>query len=151
MYNSLRFTENVDMALQYAGSIALQFGSYTIDTEHILYGLSKITDSVASKILSSYGVTAESLENLFSKLYRGVSTIIANQVDLSLDSKEAIGIASQFANQINHDFVGTEHLLIALLMGENYDACNIIDLEQWFLLCFQCGNGFYSIFRNVGS
>jgi len=126
MYNNLRFTENADLSLQYAGSIALQFGSYSIDTEHLLYGLSKIKDSVSSRILNSCGVTSESLENLFNKLHKGSSTIIATEVDLSIDSKEVISIASQFAYQIGHDFVGTEHLLIAILMGDNYDACNIL-------------------------
>ena len=126
MYNNLRFTDNVDLALQYAGSIALQFGGYTIDTEHILYGLSKINDSVASRILASYGVTSTNLENLFAKIFRGTSTLIANEVDLSIDTKEALLIASQFANQIGHNFVGTEHLLIAILMGDTYDACSIL-------------------------
>ncbi len=126
MYNNLKFTENTDLALQYAGSIALQFGSYTIDTEHILYGLTKITDSVACKILKNYGITSSALENVFSKLYRNTSTLISNEVELSIDTKESILIASQFASQIGHDFVGTEHLLIAILMGDNYDAGNII-------------------------
>lgn len=126
MYSNLRFTESADLALQYAGSIALQYGSYTIDTEHILYGLTMIKDSVASKILKNYGITSSSLENVFAKVYKNSSTLIANEVDLSIDSKEAILIASQFASQIGHDFVGTEHLLIAILLGENYDAGSII-------------------------
>ena len=126
MYNNLRFTENVEMVMQYAGSVALQYGSMIIDTEHILYGLSRIKDSVASRVLSSYGITSENLESLFYKLFRGSSTIIANEVDLSSDSKEALSIANQFAIQIGHNFIGTEHLLIALLMGDDYDACNII-------------------------
>lgn len=126
MYNNLKFTENADLALQYAGSIALQYGSYTIDTEHILYGLTKIGDSVASKILKNYGITSSALENVFSKIYKNTSTLISSEVDLSIDSKEAILIASQFASQIGHDFVGTEHMLIAILMGDNYDACSVI-------------------------
>ena len=126
MYSNLKFTENADFALQYAGSIALQYGSYTIDTEHILYGLTKIKDSVACKILNNYGINSQALENIFNKIYKNASTIISNEVDLSIDTKEAILIASQFASQIGHDFVGTEHLLIAILMGDNYDAGNII-------------------------
>ena len=126
MYSNLKFTENADLALQYAGSIALQYGSYTIDTEHILYGLTKIKDSVACKILNNYGINSQALENVFNKIYKNASTIISNEVDLSIDTKEAILIASQFASQIGHDFVGTEHLLIAILMGDNYDAGNII-------------------------
>lgn len=126
MYNNLRFTENANAVLQYAGTIALQFGSYSIDTEHILYGLTKVKDSVACKILNSYGINNVALESLFTKLFKNSTTLIANEVDLAIDSKEAILIASQFASQIGYDFVGTEHLLIAILMGENYDACSII-------------------------
>lgn len=126
MYNNLRFTGNVDLVLQHAGSVALQFGSYEIDTEHILYGLASVTDSVASKILASYGITSESLITLFSKLYRNASTIISRDVEISLDAKECLLVASQFASQIGHDFVGTEHLLIALLLGETYNSTSII-------------------------
>ena len=126
MFNNIRFTDNVDDAFQNAGVIALQFGSYTIDTEHILYGLTTIRDSVASRILASYGITSDALTNLFMKLNRGRSTIITNNVDLAIDTKEAISIATQFASQIGHDFVGTEHLLIALLMGDNYDSTTIL-------------------------
>ena len=126
MFNNMRLTENADLALQYAGNIALQYGSFTIDTEHILYGLTQIKESVASRILKNYGITSESLTNVFNKIFKGSSTIIANEVDLSVDCKESLHIASQFAQQIGHDFVGTEHLLIAILLGENYDAGNII-------------------------
>lgn len=126
MFNNLKFTGNVDLVLQHAGSVALQYGSYQIDTEHILYGLCSVGDSVASKILASYGITSENLITLFSKLYRNASTIISREVDLSLDGKECLLVASQFASQIGHDFVGTEHLLIALLLGETYNSTSII-------------------------
>ena len=57
MFNNLRLTDSANTALQNAGGVALQFGSYSIDSEHILYGLTAISDSVSSKILSNYGVT----------------------------------------------------------------------------------------------
>jgi ATP-dependent Clp protease ATP-binding subunit ClpC len=126
MYNNLRFTDNVDLVLQNAGGIALQYGSYAIDSEHILYGLTVINDSVASKILANFGVTSETLITLFSKLFKGSSTIISRNVDVTIDTKECLLVASQFASQIGHDFVGTEHLLIALLLGENYNSTSIL-------------------------
>ena len=67
MNNNLRFTDNADATFQYAGSIALQFGSYAIDTEHILYGLSKMKESVSSKILAQYGITAENLSTILKR------------------------------------------------------------------------------------
>ncbi len=130
MFNNLRFTDSVNTVLQNAGSVALQFGSYSIDSEHILYGLTVISDSVSSKILSNYGVTSESLITLFSKLYRNSSTIIARDVDLTIDGKECLLVASQFASQIGHDFVGTEHILISLLLGDSYKSSYI--LKKYF-------------------
>ena len=64
MFNNLRFTDNVDLVIQNAGSIALQYGSYAIDTEHILYGLTIIGDSVASKILTNFGVNHNKIEEI---------------------------------------------------------------------------------------
>ena len=65
MQNNMRFTENVDLALQHAGSVALQYGSYAIDSEHILFGLCSIKDSVACKILNNYGTYIQVLGNGF--------------------------------------------------------------------------------------
>ena len=126
MYNNIRFTDNVDLVLQNAGSIALQYGSYAIDTEHVLYGLTVVSDTIASKLLANYGISSESLITLFSKMFRGSNTIISRNVDISIDTKECLLVASQFASQIGHDFVGTEHLLIALLLGETYNSTNIL-------------------------
>ena len=126
MFNNLRLTDSANTALQTAGGVALQFGSYSIDSEHILYGLTAINDSVSSKILKNYGVTSESLITVFAKLYKNTSTIISRDVDIAIDGKECLIVASQFANQIGHDFVGTEHLLISLLLGDNYKSTHIL-------------------------
>ncbi len=130
MFNNLRLTDSANTALQNAGGVALQFGSYSIDSEHILYGLTAISDSVSSKILSNYGVTSETLITLFAKLYKNSSTILARDVDLTIDGKECLLVANQFANQIGHDFVGTEHLLISLLFGDSYKSTYI--LKKYF-------------------
>ena len=56
MATGIRLTESVNRAIQNAGRIALLYGNYQIGTEHLLYGLSSVRDSVACTILSSYGV-----------------------------------------------------------------------------------------------
>ena len=130
MFNNLRLTDSANTALQNAGGVALQFGSYSIDSVHILYGLTAIEDSVSSKILKNYGVTSVSLITLFAKLYKNTSTIISRDVDFTIDGKECLVVANQFASQIGHDFVGTEHLLISLLLDENYKSTLI--LKKYF-------------------
>ena len=147
MFNNLRLTDSANMALQNAGGIALQFGSYAIDTEHILYGLTAINDSVSSKILKNYGVTSVSLMTLFAKLYKNTSTIISRDVDISLDGKECLMLANQFASEIGHDFVGTEHLLIAILIGDNYKASRI--LRKYFKInTFELRNSVLQVIKS---
>lgn len=131
MYNGIRVTESVSKALKNAGRIALKYGNYQVGTEHMLYGLSSVTDSVASKILSSYGVTPMGIESILKN--NGVLNSMAmftNDIDLTPRTKEIFLLANQFANQIGHNFIGTEHLLIALCMSEGSFAVNV--LEQGF-------------------
>ena len=58
----IRATQNVNKALKYASEMAADQGGYRIGTEHLLYGLACVKDSVASKILAMYGITDEDLE-----------------------------------------------------------------------------------------
>ena len=147
MFNNLRLTDSANTAIQNAGGVALQFGSYSIDSEHILYGLTVINDSVSSKILKNYGVTSESLITLFAKLYKNTSTIISRDVDISLDGKECLMVAGQFANQIGHDFIGTEHLLISLLLGDSYKSTYI--LKKYFKLnIFELRNNVLQVIKS---
>ena len=127
MSNGIRLTESVNRAIQNAGKIALMYGNYQIGTEQLLYGLASVKDSVASKILQSYNVTASKIEEVFSKSASKQATlVISNTVDFTPRSKEVFVIANQFANQIGHNFVGTEHLLVSLLLSDDSYAVNIL-------------------------
>lgn len=126
MFSNIKVTENVNNALQHAGSIAHRFGSYEIDTDHLLYGLCKITGSVASKMLASYGIEASGVENVLAKVYKRSTPIYLSEAELNIDSKDAFIIASQFATQIGFDFVTTEHLLVGILVSDDSKAINMI-------------------------
>ena len=126
MASNIRLTENANNALQYAGSIAHKFGSYEIDTDHLLYGLCKISSSVASKMLASYNITDQNIEMVFNKIYKKSTPIYLNEAELNIDSKDAFVIASQFASQIGFDFVTTEHLLVGILISDDNKAVNMI-------------------------
>ena len=55
--DEIRLTDNVNKALQIAGTIAIQYGYYQVGTEHLLYGITSLADTVSGKLLNSYGVT----------------------------------------------------------------------------------------------
>ncbi len=127
MANGIRLTESVNRAIQNAGRIALSFGNFQIGTEQLLYGLASVKDSVASKLLKNYNVTSEKIEEIFAKKSpKQTNLILANSVDFTPRSKEVFVIANQFANQIGHNFVGSEHLLVSLLLSEDSVAYNIL-------------------------
>ena len=131
MYNGIRVTESVSKALKNAGRIALKYGSYQVGTEHLLYGLTSVTDCVASKILSEYGVNSIAVENILRN--NGIlnsMALFSYDVELTPRTKEIFLIANQFANQIGHNFIGTEHLLVALTLSDGSFAVNL--LEQGF-------------------
>ena len=66
--NGFNVSESVDIALQKAGAIALNFGQYEIGTEHLLYGILSVPNTTASNILSSFNVSINKLEKIFSNI-----------------------------------------------------------------------------------
>ena len=127
MYNEIRITESVNRALQIAGVTALQYGYHQVGTEHLLYGISSIENSVASKVLQAFKVNTETLDSVFARnSTKQQIAMLNNRIELTPNSKEVFIISKKFANQIGHNFISTEHLLSAILMCENCQAMNIL-------------------------
>lgn len=127
MSYGIRLTESVNRAIQNAGKIALMYSNYQIGTEHLLYGLSSVKDSVASKILSNFGVNHNKMEEVFSKNSpKQANLIVQSSIDFTPRTKEAFVLANQFAMQIGHNFVGTEHLLVSILLQEDSYAVSML-------------------------
>ena len=128
MFNSeLRVTDNVNKALQIAGTIAIQYGYYQVGTEHLLYGISALGDTVSGKILNTYGVTPDKLEQVFNKTQVKKNLVLSgNTIELSPRNKEVFNNAKRFAMSIGHNFISTEHLLAAMLLSESSYAINIL-------------------------
>lgn len=123
MYYNINATEGVNEVLKYASSLAKQYNSGEIATEHLLYGLCKFTDSKSSKVLSENGVTSDKLEVLIAQ--NGETIFGADSVDLTPTAKQAFRVASEVAVELNHSFVGTEHLFLAILLSDGV-AVNLL-------------------------
>ena len=124
MANLNAFSDNVEMALGYASQIAQKYHSSKVGTEHILYGLAKTDDSVSSKMLAESGVTAEAIEMILGDT---ASMFFAHgAVEMTPEVKEALKIAQSKARNLNHSFIGTEHLLYAILCIGNCIANKIL-------------------------
>ena len=107
------FSDNVEMALSEASRIAQKFHSRQVGTEHLVYGLATIKDSASAKILAESGITPKSLQILFDN--NGDFLRPQGTLELTPQVKEALQTAQRVAVELNHSFIGTEHLLYAIL------------------------------------
>ena len=124
-YNNSLFSDSIEKVIKNASKIALRFGSNLVGTEHVLYGLASVTDCTASKLLSSYGVTEKSLFDLFEESSNGVS--LFGNVELTPRTKELFQHAQQTAMDFGHSFIGTEHLLFAILSNKSCYATKVME------------------------
>ena len=127
MYRFNGFTENANKAMNMAIDCAQQLGHTYIGTEHILLGLLQESSGVASVALENSGVTFEAVEqNIKEKIGVGSMTRLTT-ADLTPRSKRVIQMAMVIASRLNHNYVGTEHLLIALLEDSDSYAVRMIN------------------------
>ena len=128
MYKFTGFTEKANKALNYAVETAENSGHTYIGSEHLLAGLIKEGDSVATSILSSKGITFAAVEEEIRKTVGiGIPTVLTPE-DFTPRCKHIIELSVYAAKQSNAGYVGTEHLLSALLSEE--DSCCSYILSQ---------------------
>lgn len=121
MYRFNGFTEKANTALNLAIESAENLGHTYIGSEHIVLGLLKEGTGVAATVLNKLQVTAAQLEQLMSeKIGTGTKTSLSAD-DFTPRSKRILQIAVMEAARLGHNYVGTEHLLIAILSeGDSY-------------------------------
>lgn len=119
----LETSESLEKALMEASAVALRFGGDMVETEHILFGLTKVS-CTAKKILKDYGVTEAKLLNIFRE--NNEEEAFFDSVVLTPRVKEIFKIAQTIAIQLNHNFLGTEHLLLALLSATDCFATRLL-------------------------
>jgi ATP-dependent Clp protease ATP-binding subunit ClpC len=114
-YNFKGFTEKANVALNSAIRAAGEMGHTYVGSEHILLGLCRENGGVASAALSESGVTAEKLERLIRE-GAGVGTpTTLTPEDFTPRTKRIMQTAMTYSARTGAGFVGTEHLLVALI------------------------------------
>ena len=120
-YNFTGFTEKANEALNQAINSAQVLGHTYVGSEHLLLGLLRVGSGVAAAVLNSAGVTAENIEEQMRKTI-GVGTPTRLSPDyFTPRAKRVIESAMAGCGNLGKKFVGTEHILIAILSeGDNY-------------------------------
>ena len=120
-----RFTDDAQRVLSFAQEAALELGHDYVGTEHVLIGLIKVKNGVAAKALNELGLSAETIiEDVEEHIGRGNKKV--SSVYMTPRVKHVLELAVEVANHMNHNYVGTEHILLGLLSDGSGVAVGIL-------------------------
>jgi ATP-dependent Clp protease ATP-binding subunit ClpA len=121
-----RFTEKARRVIFFARYEASQYGSMTIETEHLLLGLFREDHALARKFLSEKGGAQSLRDEIESQITRGDRISTSVEVPLSAGCMSALNIAAEEAERLGNKHVGTEHLLLGILQKDNSFAARLL-------------------------
>jgi len=125
-----RFTERARRVILLGQQEAGEMQSGHVGAEHLLLGLLSESEGVASQVLQELDVSLEETrEKIRAQI---VVTPGDNEPKLTRAAKHVLELAGDEARQMRHNYIGTEHLLLALLREPSGGAANLleIDLEE---------------------
>ena len=120
-----KFTNKAKKVIEIANDISIELGHNYIGTEHILYGLVKEGEGIAAKVLLNKGITDEKIYKKIEELL-GKGKEIKESLGFTPRAKKILENAFLEAKRIGYNFIGTEHLLLAILKEDNSIAVRII-------------------------
>lgn len=120
-----KFTNRAKKAIELANQVAIELGHNYIGTEHILYGLAKEGNGVASKVLENQEVTPEHIIDEIIELI-GQEEPIAETLGFTPRTKRVIENAFIEARKFGYNYIGTEYLLIGILREGDCIAARIL-------------------------
>ena len=128
MFN--RFTERARKVVVLAKEEAKRFNHNHIGTEHILLGLIKEGEGVASAVLQNLGLSLDMIRLEVEKLVQtGPSTVVSGDIPFTPKAKKVVELAMDEARHLGHNYIGTEHLLLGLIReGEGVASQVLLNL-----------------------
>ena len=128
MYQFKGFTEKANKALNLAIESAEEMRHNYVGTEHILYGLVKEGSGVAATALNECGVTEDALHEKLESINGTMSLVELTPDDFTPRTKRVLRAAVIISSKTGYTYVGTEHLLLAILSES--DSYAVAFLEE---------------------
>jgi ATP-dependent Clp protease ATP-binding subunit ClpC len=130
MHDHNKFTERVRKVIYLAREEAARLQHDYIGTEHLLLGVIREGEGIAATVLSNLGLDLERIrtevENMVSA---SGGTMVVGEIPFTPRAKRVLELAVEEARQLNHNYVGTEHLLLGLIReGEGVAAKVLMEL-----------------------
>jgi ATP-dependent Clp protease ATP-binding subunit ClpC len=126
--NGYNFTERVRKVLAMAREEAARLHHEYVGTEHILLGLIREGEGVAAAVLQNLSVDLEEVQQKIEETVKKGKAAQTTGPDLPYTSraKKVLELAMGEARELNHSYVGTEHLLLGLLREEKGIAAQVL-------------------------
>src|SRR5687767_13620745 len=130
-----RFTERARRVVFFAQEEAARLGENYVDTEHVLLGLVRESDSVAARILDRLGVPLGRVRADIERLSTRGHGNLGQDMQLTAPAKRVIDLAYEEARHFNNNYIGTEHLLLGVIREHDGLAGQVLiklgaDLER---------------------
>jgi ATP-dependent Clp protease ATP-binding subunit ClpA len=123
-----RFTERARLVVVLAQDEARALKHDYIGTEHLLLGLLREEEGVAAHVLGSLGVTADEIRTLIVQVIGEGEGVGAGQIPFTPRAKKVLELSLREALSLNHNNIGTEHILLGLT-GENEGVAKRVLLD----------------------
>ncbi len=122
------FTDRVRKVLAMAREEAIRLQHDYVGTEHILLGLIREGEGMAATVLMNLNVDLEQVhERIEESVRKGKATIALGELPYTSRAKKVLEYAMAEARELNHSYVGTEHLLLGLLREEKGIAAQVLN------------------------
>jgi len=123
-----RFTQRAKKAIDLSLESAQKLGHKVVGSEHLLLGLIKEKEGIAAKVLIKLGLTEELLETKIIEIEGKADAPIADII-LSPRSKQILELSGMFANKLKINYIGTEHILLAIVQEGEGIGIKILNAE----------------------
>ncbi len=120
-----RFTERAQRVITFAQQMAQQLGHNYVGTEHLLLGIIKEEESIAAKALKNLGIEMEKVQQIIVQSI-GVGNKPTDLLGYTPRTKKVFELSIGEARNLNHNYVGTEHLLLGIIRAGDGIATKIL-------------------------
>src|ERR671933_2361038 len=122
-----KFTERAKKVLVLAQEEAQRFNHNYIGTEHLLLGLVREGEGIAAKVLGNLGVELNKVRSAVEFIIGRGDRMVIGDISLTPRAKKVIELAVEEARRLNHNYIGTEHLLLGLVREGEGIAAGVLE------------------------
>jgi ATP-dependent Clp protease ATP-binding subunit ClpC len=121
-----RFTKRARHVVVLAQEEARALGHNYIGTEHLLLGLLREEEGVAARVLESLSITVEDLRAQVARIIGRSEAIAGGQIPFTPRAKKVLELALREAVSLGHNYIGTEHILLAIVREKEGVAAQVL-------------------------